>query len=142
MPRVTSTWHPVVVETAVVVKGGCNPRGDTAASVVFLRRASELGGDQLQFDPAFQPILQHPSFRALSRELAGRYIALVSSIEHPLQRELSSLAAAHLERGEYEQAERALQRAIQRGGIMKAQLEFELGWIRQLRKENEEKAWR
>jgi hypothetical protein len=110
-------------------------QGDAGASVALLRRAVELGGDQLQFDPAFQSIRQHPGFRALSRELAGRYIALVSSLEHPLQRELSALAAAHLERGEYDEAERALEAAIRRGGIMKPQLEFELAWVRRLRAE-------
>ena len=110
-------------------------QGDAGASVALLRRAVELGGDQLQFDPAFQPIRQHPGFRALSRELAGRYIALVSSLERPLQRELSALAAAHLERGEYGEAERALEAAIRRGGIMKPQLEFELDWVRRLRAE-------
>lgn len=108
-------------------------QGDAVTSVALLRRATELRGDQLHFDPAFRPIAHDPAFRDFARELAGRYIARVASWGRPMQRELSTLAVAHLERGDFQEAERVLEAAIRRGGIMKPQLESELNWVRQLR---------
>jgi hypothetical protein len=107
--------------------------GDAATSVALLRRAIELGGDQLQFDPAFRPIANDPVFRVLSRELASQHIARMASFGRLMQRELSTLAAAHFDRGEFRQAERALEEAIRRGGIMRLQLESELDWVRRTR---------
>jgi hypothetical protein len=107
--------------------------GDAATSVALLRRATELGGDQLQFDPTFRSIANEPEFRALSQELAGEHIARMASFGRLMQRELSTLAAAHFDRGEFREAERALEEAIRRGGIMRPQLESELDWVRRTR---------
>lgn len=107
--------------------------GDAVASVALLRRATELGGDQLQFDPAFRSIANDPGFRALSRELTGQHIARMASFGRLMQRELSTLAAAHVHRGEFREAERALEEAIQRGGIMRQELESDLDWVRGMR---------
>ena len=112
-------------------------QGDAVTCVALLRRATQLGGDQLQFDPAFWPIAHEPIFRELARDLAGRYIARVASWGRPMQRELSTLAAAHFDRGEFREAERALEVAIRRGGMMKPRLELELEWVRQMRAEIE-----
>ena len=108
-------------------------QGDAENAVLLLRKAIELGGDRLHFDPVFRRIAQHPGFREISRDEAGRYIALVSSLVRPTQAELSSLAAAHLVRGEYEEAERALDAATQRGGTLQPELEIQLERLRAIR---------
>lgn len=108
-------------------------RGDVDAAVAALRVAAERGVDRFQAlrsDPGLAPIRDAPAFRAFLAELAGRYIELAHRRGATTQAELRMLALAHLERGEDDQAARALERALEAGGPLDAVVREELAEVR------------
>jgi tetratricopeptide (TPR) repeat protein len=114
--------------------------GDAARSVELIRQAAALGRDHfypLLFDTGLAPIAQDPLFRELIHELAGRYVELIQSRDYPTQAELAALATAHFERSEFDEAEEALERAVERGGLAGERFAGELDGLRSLRAEIE-----
>jgi len=103
--------------------------GDVAAAVAALRIAADRGLDRftaLEQDPGLAPIRNTPEFRALMREIAGRWIALARRRGYSTQPELRFMAIAHLTRGEYVEAVRALEAALAVGGPQDALIRSEL----------------
>jgi hypothetical protein len=116
------------------------PFEDAARSVELIRQAAALGRDHfypLLFDTGLAPIAQDPLFRELIHELAGRHVELIQSRDYPTQAELASVATAHFERGEFHEAEEALERAVERGGLAGERFAGELESLRSLRAEIE-----
>ena len=107
--------------------------GDADTAVANLR-AAFAGGfnryEQLQSDPAFDPIRDDARFRALVRDIAGWWVDHVSAIPNPTQIELRTLAAAQLARGDREAALASLGRALARGGPLDARLREEIEQVR------------
>jgi tetratricopeptide (TPR) repeat protein len=97
-------------------------RGDLANAVQLLRRLAEMGRDDfrlLVLDPSLQPNLQEePRYKELVDELARRFVARVRSRSELSQSDLGALAQAYFELEEFEAAERALEAAIARGGVL------------------------
>jgi len=111
-------------------------RGDAPAAVRELRAAALRGFDrydQLLAAPAYAPVRRDPEFQAVVRELARRWAEQEPHLVHPTQRELRGLAQAHLVLGEYEDAERLLQRALEAGGPESAAVRGELAVTRAAR---------
>jgi len=77
-------------------------------------------------EPRFDPVRQHPTFRAVVDEMALGWIAKVAARESPTQSEIRSAAHAHIARREYADARRMLQRALEQGGAYDAQIRDEL----------------
>ncbi len=114
--------------------------GDAPRAVSRLNEAATLGRDHFQtllFDSAFAPIAGDPTFRGFVYESAGRYIELVRSYGRPTQAELGAISVAHFERGELDEAESALERAVERGGIAGPRLAEDLESLRALRRDLE-----
>ncbi len=110
--------------------------GDAARAVAQLRAAATLGRDHFQtllLDSAFASIADDPAFRGFVYESAGRYIELVHSYRRPTQAELGAISVAHFARGELDEAERALERAVERGGLAAPRLAEDLEALRELR---------
>ncbi len=94
-------------------------RGDAAAAVSELRAAATRGFDrydQLLTAPAYAPVRRDPAFQAVVRELARRWADQEPHLVDPTQRELRGLAEARMTLGEYDEAERLLERALEVGG--------------------------
>jgi len=109
-------------------------QGRRADAITSLRAASERGLDRYESflaDPALAPLRGDPSYRALIFELAGRRIARSNLGESTTQPELLAVARAHLARQESCDAERMLERALERGGPLDAQVETELVKLRE-----------
>jgi tetratricopeptide (TPR) repeat protein len=107
--------------------------GDAKTAVRELREAANRGKNEfipLLVDPIWEPVRPDAAFRELVSELAERYLELLQSRENPIQAELGYIARVHLERGELEQAERALERALDRGGMLDAELAADLEQLR------------
>ncbi len=103
--------------------------GDVDAVVVALEAAEARGYnrfEQLDRDPGFARVRQHPRFRALVREMAAGWIERGRDRDDPTQKELRMVAHAHYVRGENEDAIRVLQRALQISGAQDELIRAEL----------------
>jgi hypothetical protein len=107
--------------------------GDAQAAVAALRAAMARGYNrfqQLLADPALAPVRDHPSFQALVREMAAGWIATYARKGELTQLELRTVAGAHFARGEYRDAARLLERALEVGGPTDAEVQAELTLLR------------
>jgi hypothetical protein len=107
--------------------------GDARAAAAALRRAGELGYyrfEQVEADPAYAAVRDQPEFRAVVRELAGRWIERVGESPSPTQHELRMLAHAFVARGEIERALALLERAEATGGPYTDAVRAELAAVR------------
>jgi hypothetical protein len=107
--------------------------GDADTAIAALRRAWERGFnrfEQLQTDPALAGLQGDPRFQALVREIAGWWVAQLSTLDDPTQLELRTLAVAHLARGDRAAAIVALERALAHGGPIDDRIRAELAEIR------------
>jgi hypothetical protein len=107
--------------------------GDADAALRDLERAVSRGYnrfDQLETDPAWDPLRGDPRFRALVRELAGRWIASRQRQASPTQTELRAIADAHLAREEYAEALRMYEAAVAAGGPDTDAIRAEISLIR------------
>ncbi len=103
--------------------------GDAEEAVRALRRAYARGFnliEKLMRDPTLAPIRSHPDFKALIAEIAQGLIDSIGRRDRATQNELRMLAYAHALRGEYDQADTALRRALEIGGPLDAQLRVDL----------------
>jgi hypothetical protein len=95
--------------------------GDIDASVRALQAAVDRGYnryEQMLTDPAFASMRGQARFQSLVREVAGGWIERGRVKTDPTQGELRMIALAHSVRGEFDDAERALHRALDLGGRM------------------------
>jgi len=102
--------------------------GDADGAVAGLRAALERGFDrfqQLEVDPVWAPVREHPEFRAIVVEMAGRWIESARGKSDPTQGELRTLAHAHIVRGEPALALALLDRALEVGGARDAEIRAE-----------------
>jgi tetratricopeptide (TPR) repeat protein len=107
--------------------------GDVATAMAALRIAVDRGLDRftaLEQDPGLAPIRQTPEFRALMREMAGRWIELAKRRGYSTQPELRFMAIAHSTRGEYAAAVDALEAALVAGGPQDELIRSELAAAR------------
>jgi hypothetical protein len=107
--------------------------GDAKTAAAALRRAGELGYyrfEQVEADPAYAAVRDQPEFRAVVRELAGRWIERVGESPSPTQHELRMLAHAFVARGEIERALALLERAEATGGPYTDAVRAELAAVR------------
>ncbi len=105
---------------------------DSKGVIDALRRASERGYnrlDELDRDPTWDFVRDHPDFRALVREIAAGWVDTMHRKRDPTQRELSLLARAHAVRGELREALDALHRALERGGALDPQIRSEIAAV-------------
>jgi hypothetical protein len=103
--------------------------GDAEAAVAALRVAAERGLDRFMVvagDPGLAPIRHTPEFQALIRAMAGEWIAKARRRGRATQPELRVMAHAHLVRGETDEAERVLERALEAGGPLDSVVRAEL----------------
>lgn len=103
--------------------------GDTERAVHELRRATQQGFDRfmvLPQDPGLAPLREAPAFRALVRELAGRFIARARLRGDSTQPQLRVLGMAHMLREEYPQAIAAFEQALDAEGPLDELLRREL----------------
>jgi tetratricopeptide (TPR) repeat protein len=110
--------------------------GDVETAIAELRAASLRGVDNFQVlerDPGLAPIRDDPAFRALVREVAGRWIERATARGVSTQAELRFLGLAHAARGELDAAVAALERALAVGGPQQEQIAAELEAARRLR---------
>ncbi len=110
-------------------------QGDAATAVAELRRAADRGVGRfmvLDGDPGLAPIRQDPAFRELVHELAGRWIEAARRRGASTQPELRVMAIAHVKRGELDQAEQMLERALAAGGPLDAEVRRNLAEVRTL----------
>ena len=104
-------------------------RGEFSSAVDSLRGAYARGFDrfeQLLAAPDFVSLRRDPRFRALLRDMAGRWIERIGPLERPSQSELYSLAIAHRLRGEEGRARSLLERALVAGGPLDGTIRAEL----------------
>ncbi len=109
--------------------------GRVEDAVAAVREASGRGIDRfavIRDDPGLAPIRDDPAFRALIRDLAGRWIETVRKRGNLTQPELRMLARAHLERDEYEEAIGAYEAALRTEGPLHDVLRSELDAARRL----------
>jgi len=93
--------------------------GDLDGVAAELRGATEAGYDYLHVllqEPLFAGARSHPGVEAVYQELARTWIERIEGEEQPNQAELNMLAVAYEARGDFEEAVRALERAIVVGG--------------------------
>ena len=108
-------------------------QGDVERAVASLRFATERGLDNfgaLDRDPGLAPIRNDPAFRALVREVAGRWIERARSRGYSTQAELRMLALAHVEREEWADAVAAYEAALAAGGPLEPEVRVELAQAR------------
>jgi tetratricopeptide (TPR) repeat protein len=108
-------------------------QGDAAAAVAALRKAADRGIDRFMVvrdDPGLVPIRDTEEFRALLREMAGRWIERAGRRENPTPPDLRVMAHAHVVRGEYAEAETLLERALAAGGPLEPIVRAELAALR------------
>jgi hypothetical protein len=108
-------------------------RGDPETALREIRGAVARGFDryeQLEDDPAWQPIARDARFRALVAELAGARIRWFEARGDLTQLEWRGLAAAHVARREYREALAALERALAAGGAQDEQVRREIEGLR------------
>jgi hypothetical protein len=107
--------------------------GDTQTVFESLRRAAERGFNrfqQLEADPAYAAVRDHPEFRAIVRGMADHWIEAGRRKANPTQTELRLIAHAHIARGEVDQALRLLERAVEVGGPRSAAIRQEAALLR------------
>ncbi|MDH5566535.1 MAG: hypothetical protein OEY15_07710 [Myxococcales bacterium] len=107
--------------------------GDVPGAVGSLRSAAARGLDRflsVRDDPGLAPIREHPAFREVVREMAGRWIATARRRGYRTQPELHMLALAHLERGELVEAVRALEASLAAGGPLSGVVRDDLALAR------------
>jgi len=103
--------------------------GDAAGAAEALRAAAARGFNRFEMifsEPRFDPVRQHPTFRAVVDEMALGWITKVAARQSPTQSEVRSAAHAHIARREYADARRMLQRALEQGGAYDAQIRDDL----------------
>ncbi len=107
--------------------------GDVEAAVGRLRRAADRGLDTWRAilgDPGFAGIRDAPAFRAVIRDIAGRWLAVAERRGYATQPELRAVAQAHIVREELAQAEVALEAALRAGGLQQELVRAELARLR------------
>ena len=108
-------------------------RGDGPATARALQAAIQAGYDYLHVllaDTDIAPMRWHPEVDRVYRELAAARIERIRSNPKPRQAQLNMLALAHETRGEWKQAERALERALETGGFESDLVELRLDEVR------------
>lgn len=108
-------------------------RGDGERSALELRAAFELGHRDyanVLGDPVWNRVLRHPSFQRLLSDMAEWWIGRVNAIEDPNQLQLYQLASAYWLRGNFVDAQRALERALAVGGPMTERIQADLSRLR------------
>ena len=106
--------------------------GDSQGVIDALRGASEKGYNRLEEldgDPSWDIVRDHPEFRALLREIAAGWIDTMRRKSDLTQRELRLLARAYVVRGELPEALDALQRALDQGGALDPQIRGEIAAV-------------
>lgn len=94
-------------------------QGDAESAVRALRRAVDRGYNrfqQLEIDPGYAAVREHPAFRALVRELAAAWIVSARAKTAPTPSELRMQAHAYITLGEPARALELLDRAAAAGG--------------------------
>ena len=86
--------------------------------------------EQLEADPAWASVRDHPEFRALVHEMAGGWIERARHKPNPTQIELRVVAHAHIARGEHARALEILERALEMGGPRDAEIRAEVAALR------------
>lgn len=107
-------------------------RGDAKAAVDGIRGAMARGYnryEQLESDPAFQPIVGTPEFRAVLRDMARMWVEAGAAWEDPTQMELRKLASAYALLGDRDRAVELLRRALEVGGPLDAAIREDLGGL-------------
>ena len=103
--------------------------GDGERSAAELRAAFELGNrdySTVTADPIFRRVLQHPSFQKLLVDMADWWIGRINVIDKPNQLQLYQLASAYWLRGNFAEAQRALERALAVGGPVDERVKADL----------------
>ena len=111
-------------------------QGDAATAVAELRRAADRGVSRFTLfdsDPGLAPIRQDPAFRELVYELAGRWIEAARQRGASTQPELRLMALAFVTRGELDEAEASLERALAAGGPLDDEVRRNLAELRVLK---------
>jgi hypothetical protein len=107
--------------------------GDIETTVALLRQAHARGYNRLDHllqEPAYAPYRDDPRFHALLVEFADGMIEHLGRSSSPSQLELHVMALAHEVRGDRAGALRALERALEVGGPIDAQIERDLAALR------------
>jgi hypothetical protein len=107
--------------------------GDAEGVIANLRRARDRGYnrfEQLEADPAWASVRNHPEFRALVHEIAGGWIERARHKPNPTQIELRAVGHAHIARSEHAQALEILERALEMGGPRSAEIGAEVAALR------------
>jgi hypothetical protein len=107
--------------------------GDLDGVAAGLRGATAAGYDYLHVllqEPLFAGARSHPGVDSVFRELAQTWIDRVEGKERPNQAELNMLAIAHEARGELAEAVRALERALEVGGLESDLVRMRLARVR------------
>jgi hypothetical protein len=125
-----ATHYPDGVSANILRAQRAAQAGDVDGVVHALRAAAARGYnrfEQIDAEPAFAGLREHPAFRAVVSEIAAGWIARGQAQLNPTQQELQTIAHAHYVRGEREQAIAALRRALALGGprdaLVRADLE-------------------
>jgi hypothetical protein len=108
-------------------------RGDAKEAAASARRAFERGFHRFMHfyeTPTFAAVREHPAFKPLVVEMAGRWIEETRRMPNPTQSDLRVRAQAHSVRGEYAEAERLLEQALQLGGGFDLQVRTDLARVR------------
>lgn len=109
--------------------------GDVDGTVAALRRAMARGFDRLDTlvsDPAYRMLRGRPKFDAIIDEIAARLIERGAPGPRASQAGLRVRGQAQFVIGEYSEARRSLEQAIEVGGPYTEAISTELGQLRQL----------
>jgi hypothetical protein len=93
--------------------------GDGAAAAQALRAAQARGYNRFQqilSDPGLTSVRDHPAVQEVVRDMAAGWIESLLRKPDVTQRELRTVAQAHVVRGELREAEQVLRRALAQGG--------------------------
>ncbi len=108
--------------------------GEADQAMVELRRAVDRRSYHMvrpfHIDPWLAPLRKTPAFRNLVHDIAGMQIEYARERGFSTQLQLRGVAGAHFVRGEYGEAERVLERAIERGGPLTPALIEDLTTVR------------
>ncbi len=108
-------------------------RGDGPATARALQAAIRAGYDYLQVllaDTDIAPMRRHPEVDRVYQELAASWIERIRGNPKPRQAQLNLLALAYETRGEWQEAERALERALEAKGFEDDLVEQRLDEVR------------
>jgi hypothetical protein len=115
-------------------------RGDAEEAAASARRAFERGFHRFMHfyeTPTFAAVRDHPDFKPLVVEMAGRWIEETRRMPNPNQADLRVRAQAHSVRGEHAEAERLLEQALKLGGGFDLQVRTDLARVRALLRREE-----